>query len=300
MPAFLSFLSYMIESEEKAMAGVLIDYNKLSSFLADFYTITQIRISYWSPDGKKRVTCSREDNSAFCSRIQSIPSLKDNCIACDQKALTQAQKSRTGHVFRCHAGLEEYIYPVVQDDVLLGFFMIGQVQLTQKNLLSEKREMFEQYGLDFDNMSMLYSKLPLITPDKMKAASHMLKAIAGYLYYNGLVKYLDIPLVKKAEEYIRANIQDRITIDDICRYLAVSRSKLCHTIRAEKNLSVVQLINKIRVSIVQKELTKGAPVKTASYTAGFSSVTYCTRVFKQYVGMTPEQYASRWKTSDES
>lgn len=274
------------------MAGTAIDYRKLVKLLEDFQLLTGIRISFWNAAGKKCAVSGREDDSPFCSALRTVPRLDAECRRCDAIAMQTAQSTARLHVFRCHAGLQEYVYPAIQSGRLIGFFMMGQVHLPDScgDIVETHRARWQALGLDVARLQRLYEALPVLTHEKMLAAAHMLEALAGYVYMNGLVRRLESPLSERISEYIRGNLKRRITIDDVAAELNVSRSTICHTIRAEMDTSVVALTKLYRVEKTAALMLTGAQLSEAAREAGFSSASYCVRVFKQVRGMSPEQF----------
>ncbi len=272
------------------MAGISIDYKKLDSLLKDFFILTDIRITYWTPNGKRCLSGAESTDSAFCSRVKSVPSLAAACNACEERAIQRAKEQKSAHVWRCHAGMNEYIYPVIKDDVLLGYFMIGQFRLTGETAPPFDHDFVEKMTLEREALMALYQQLPCIPDEKIQAARRLLHTISGYLYYKNLVQRREVPLVAQVERYISGHLTQPITIDDICGALTVSRSKLCHEVRREKGMTVVEMVNQARIEMVARRLERGESVKSAAFASGFSSVSYCSRVFSQYMGISPQRY----------
>ena len=84
--------------------------------------------------------------------------------------------------------------------------------------------------------------------------------------------------------YVRSNLARPMTLDSIAAALNVSRSTLCHTVRNEMNTSMIELIRRMRVE-------KVVSLQAAALEAGFSSSSYCSRVFKQVLGAAPGAFA---------
>ncbi len=272
------------------MSGVAIDYERLSVLLEDFVKLTGIRITFWRSDGKKCVSGTKDGDCAFCHRLQSVPALKQACQRYDSEALASAVAYRRSVELPCHAGLEECAYPVVHGDRLLGFFMIGQVRIEDGPPLALRRSLLESHGFDFEELDGLYRQIPIITREKRRAAIRMLDALAGFIYNEQLVRHVEMPLVEEFERYVKANLNGSLPLAEVCKALHVSPSTLSHTVKEKLEMTAVQYINRQRVESVRLSLMNGETISYAASRAGFSSASYCSRMFLRESGMRPEAY----------
>ena len=275
------------------MAGMSIDRQKLQELLRDFRTLTGICISFWYHGDEWSVIGDTVYVSPFCALLRQNETLRHDCEYCDAHGLNHARE--TGEVCRlvCHAGLHEYTYPVQEAGRTLGYFMIGQVRLPDDGggLSSEMVERWRALGMDVQEMQRLYHQLPVMTSEKMLSACHMLGALAKYVYIQGMIRRTEPPLCKKIMTYVRSNLARPMTLDSIAAALNVSRSTLCHTVRSEMNTSMIELIRRMRVEKVVSLLQDGWTLQAAALEAGFSSSSYCSRVFKQVLGAAPGAFA---------
>ena len=275
------------------MAGMSIDRQKLQELLRDFRTLTGICISFWYHGDEWSVIGDTVYVSPFCALLRQNETLRHDCEYCDAHGLNHARE--TGEVCRlvCHAGLHEYTYPVQEAGRTLGYFMIGQVRLPDDGggLSSEMVERWRALGMDVQEMQRLYHQLPVMTSEKMLSACHMLDALAKYVYIQGMIRRTEPPLCKKIMSYVRSNLARPMTLDSIAAALNVSRSTLCHTVRSEMNTSMIELIRRMRVEKVVSLLQDGWTLQAAALEAGFSSSSYCSRVFKQVLGAAPGAFA---------
>ncbi len=277
------------------MENASVNKAKLTRLLRDFYEVTGVRITFWLPDGKRSVVCADKDDSEFCSLVKSHKDLHACCSECDQQAIQIVKNTSKMHIFTCHAGLEEYVHPVLQNGNLLGFLMIGQVQLMETDPQEMKHylEKFQAFGLNPQDLFLAYQALPRMSHASMLCAARMLEAVACYTYLNGMVRLIEPPLLAKIEKYVDEHLADPLNLNTISSALFISRSKLCHYIRAEMNTSVIKLVNRKRIDAVKQALVSGKSLQESAEMYGFSSVSYCSRVFKNLEGVSPESYLRR-------
>lgn len=98
-------------------------------------------------------------------------------------------------------------------------------------------------------------------------------------------------LLAEVNAYIRSHLSQAITVEEMARALCRGRSRLSTDFKKEtgENLSVYVLKHKIAESKNLLRYTEKPAVEIALY-LGFCSQSHFSRVFKQYVGCTPNEY----------
>jgi len=105
------------------------------------------------------------------------------------------------------------------------------------------------------------------------------------------VKHAD--MVHKVMEYVKTNLQKKITLNDIARHVYLSRSYLSSVFKEETGESLFAYINKIRVEKSKQYLMdKTLSMLEISALCGFDDQSYFTKVFKNTTGMSPGAYRS--------
>jgi len=99
--------------------------------------------------------------------------------------------------------------------------------------------------------------------------------------------------VKKAIAYIRQNISQKITLDDIANHVGISKFHLSREIKAFTRMTVVDTINQIRCSEAQRMIKNGSSVSAAAISCGFENLSYFTRTFKKFFHACPSDYLVR-------
>lgn len=109
-------------------------------------------------------------------------------------------------------------------------------------------------------------------------------------------KHTDV--VTTIKEYIRANFDRKLTLEDIGRQVYLSHSYVSSIFKKETGLSVVDYANKIRIDrgkrlLIETDLT----ISFIASRCGFDDQSYFTRVFKKFVGMSPRNYRDTYGSS---
>lgn len=94
--------------------------------------------------------------------------------------------------------------------------------------------------------------------------------------------------------YIEQNLQEDISVNDLCKKAYMSKPNLFRYFKNEFGLTPTEYINQRRIQKA-KEILKN-PMKSVSdacYEVGYNSLSYFNKVFKKMTGITPKQYKRR-------
>lgn len=127
-------------------------------------------------------------------------------------------------------------------------------------------------------------------------------AIAAHLTVVQLMSEYELKLednvpskLKKAIIFIKNNLTERITINDICGYCNISPQHLIRIFKMELKTTPTQYINMLRISRA-KDLIRRAPIisiKEIAYETGFDNPHYFSRLFTKLSGQTPSEFKAR-------
>lgn len=95
--------------------------------------------------------------------------------------------------------------------------------------------------------------------------------------------------------YMGEHFAERVSIADLCELTALSKATLIRSFTKEKGISPYRYLENIRLGAAKKLLEKGVPPVEAAMETGFSDQSHFTNFFKDYIGLTPRQYANIFK-----
>ena len=103
-------------------------------------------------------------------------------------------------------------------------------------------------------------------------------------------KTVDI-YVKKTYDIIKERYQEKLSISSVAEELNVSPSFLSRRIKANINVTFVDMLNQYRVNRALHLLNEGTMrIYEVSDILGFSEYKYFCSVFKKYTGITPSEF----------
>jgi AraC family transcriptional regulator len=100
--------------------------------------------------------------------------------------------------------------------------------------------------------------------------------------------------IARAEDYLRANFQETLTLDEVAAEVGVHPTHLARVFRRQFGSSMGEFLRGLRIEHAVRLLAQGhMQLSEISQCSGFSDQAHFTRVFKRHLGMTPGAYRLR-------
>jgi YesN/AraC family two-component response regulator len=100
----------------------------------------------------------------------------------------------------------------------------------------------------------------------------------------------DEEFLQKLISYIRENLSQDLSIDDLAEYCNVSRTVFYNKLKGLTGSSPIDFLRKIKLNAAQQLIGNGYNVSEASFKTGFSDVKYFSRLFKAHFGYPPSKH----------
>ncbi len=98
--------------------------------------------------------------------------------------------------------------------------------------------------------------------------------------------------VKQVKEFLRANSQQNIRIDDLVQLTHLNRAYLIRTFRLAVGMPPHAYLLQVRIERAKQLLSQGMSIAQVAYEVGFADQSHLTRRFKSLTGITPKQYTT--------
>lgn len=100
-------------------------------------------------------------------------------------------------------------------------------------------------------------------------------------------------LARQVVDFIKSNYGENLTAQTLAEHFHTSPSNLTRMVKQRTGQSFTDYLNHLRLSAAKELLARGElSVGEVSERVGYSSQHYFSRVFKNYVGLTPQRYRS--------
>lgn len=96
--------------------------------------------------------------------------------------------------------------------------------------------------------------------------------------------------VKEALIYIRKNLSNPLSLDEIADHVGVSKFHLSREFKAFTGKTIIQTVNLIRCTEAKSMIENGTSVCDAAVSCGFENLSYFSRAFKKVFGLLPSSF----------
>jgi transcriptional regulator GlxA family with amidase domain len=101
--------------------------------------------------------------------------------------------------------------------------------------------------------------------------------------------------VKKAQEFIEKNFQDKITVDQLSSMVALSRRNLERRFKKATSNSVVEYMQRVKVEAAKMSLESSREnVNEVMYKVGYTDSKAFRNTFKKITGLSPIEYRNKY------
>ncbi len=113
------------------------------------------------------------------------------------------------------------------------------------------------------------------------------------------IRNKDFLKVSPILDYIRDNLSEPLTLDQIAGRFYVSKHYLCRIFKSATGFSVMEYIIYSRILRARQLLQEGVSVQEAGERSGFSDNSHFIRTFGHLTGVTPGRYAREYQAGDQ-
>ncbi len=289
----------------------MFDNRQFASLLAvqEFYHLVRnlfgLEIAVITPDGTDGVLPGpgRELN-AFCAGIQRHPEGRRLCLACDAVHARKATLRRKPIRYTCHAGLTEFIIPILVDEAVVAHLQCGQILDRPPDAAAWRCTRTRLARIGCRNVSALgraFRRSPVIPKPRQHdliALLHLFAQHAALAHARRLLLEQDPHdrIVSRAMTFLHGRFRDDIGIDEVAAAAGTSKRTLARVFRERADASVLAHLRRLRVAYACEQLRQtSAKIASVALDSGFGSIQQFNRVFHVITGCSPKAW--RWTQS---
>lgn len=263
------------------------DVKKLEDALRDFYNVTGVGISILREDYSH--LGSKKANNTYCRLMQSSKRGLAKCMGSTRRLLEECKARREAMMRICYAGLVEIAVPIVYNDGVIGYALLGHVKPGGSTV--DFNSALDGLPVDLKLAEELFDSLPTYDAEKIHSIMNMAAMLGKYLILENLVRPKENESLELIKRYVQENIDKRITAQMISRGTHISRSTLYSIVSTHASCTVSEFIAQEKIKRAKELLQKtDMSVEDISERLGFSSTAYFGKVFKKIVGMSPLKF----------
>jgi len=115
-----------------------------------------------------------------------------------------------------------------------------------------------------------------------------------FIIFQGQKTHDDEP-VKKAQEFIETNFEDKITVDQLASMLELSRRNLERRFKKATANTVVEYMQRVKIEAAKMSFESSREnVNEVMYKVGYSDTKAFRTTFKKITGLSPTQYRNKY------
>jgi transcriptional regulator GlxA family with amidase domain len=115
-----------------------------------------------------------------------------------------------------------------------------------------------------------------------------------FIIFKGQKDHEDEP-IKKAQEFIENNFQDKISVDQLASMLAVGRRNLERRFKKATSNTVAEYIQRVKIEVAKMKLESSREnVNEVMYHVGYTDNKAFRSIFRRITGLSPVEYRNKY------
>jgi len=178
--------------------------------------------------------------------------------------------------------------------------MFPEVEVVEGSIVTEEKRIYSSGGANSYWNLLLYlvekytNRETAILASKYFAIDIDRDSQSAFAMFRGQKDHKDVE-IKKAQEYIESNFQDKITIDELADKFVIGRRSFERRFKKATNNTVIEYLQRIKVEAAKRSFeTSRKNISEVMYDVGYSDTKAFRDVFKKITGLTPIEYRNKY------
>lgn len=178
--------------------------------------------------------------------------------------------------------------------------MFPDVEVVDGSVITEENRLYTSGGaMSYWNL-LLYlvekytNRETAILASKYFAIDIDRESQSAFAMFQGQKNHNDAS-VKKAQEFIENNIQERITIEELANLVSLGRRSFERRFKLATNNSVLEYINRLKMENAKRSFeTSRKNINEVMYDVGYTDTKAFRTIFKKITGLSPIEYRNKY------
>lgn len=178
--------------------------------------------------------------------------------------------------------------------------MFPDVDLTTEKVVTDERGIYTSGGAYSYLNLVLYliekyaGREAAILSSKVFAIEIERNSQSPFMIFQGQKEHEDEP-VRKAQEFIETNFQDRILVDQLASMFAIGRRNLERRFKKATSNTVTEYIQRVKIEAAKKGFeTSRKNITEIMYEVGYSDTKAFRTTFRKITGLSPVEYRNKY------
>jgi len=242
------------------------------------------------PDEKGRPNC------AYCRMLRETLRMDSCCRELDRRMMEAALKQNEMISYTCHAGMREAVAPLIVNNELAGFVMIGQFR---SQAAPDGSPYAARWEREQGNQALqaAFADSTILPEEKVEVLLAMLRQLLELIIRGQLIHHKDYDLIESVIEHIRLHPEHPMSLTEAVKISGRSASTVSRLFKKITGQSFKQYQTAFRLQRAAEllESMPNRPVAEIAKAVGFEDPFYFSRQFHKHAGASPSDYRSSKK-----
>lgn len=249
---------------------------RLERILKGLSTLTGMAISFLDTEGNG--ICHGNNQNDYCEAIHCIRAGEQLCHQSDRALLERCRRTLCLESHICHAGLYDAAMPIVKNNRIVGYVLMGRVRLSDQEPDNAPQN---------EHLRKLYQALPALSSPQIES----LRSLLPNILFESAIEYDAPELIDQATAYIKEHLSEDVSLGRLCTALHVSKNRLYEAFHDHYHCTVNEYVSAERLELACRALAKQREtVYQIAEQVGLDNYTYFCKWFKKQTGQTPGEY----------
>ena len=116
----------------------------------------------------------------------------------------------------------------------------------------------------------------------------------AFMMFQGQKEHEDVE-IKKAQEFIEGNFQDKITVDQLADQFAIGRRSFERRFKKATNNTVVEYMQRVKIEAAKRSFESSRKnINEVMFDVGYTDTKAFRTIFKKITGLTPIEYRNKY------
>ena len=178
--------------------------------------------------------------------------------------------------------------------------MFPNVEVVDGSIITEEHRIYSSGGANSYWNLLLYlvekytDRQTAILASKYFAIDIDRESQSAFAMFQGQKNHND-DAVKKAQDFIENNIQEKIKIEELSDLVSVGRRSFERRFKTATNNSVLEYINRVKIEFAKRSFeTSRKNINEVMYDVGYTDTKAFRTIFKKITGLTPIEYRNKY------
>lgn len=178
--------------------------------------------------------------------------------------------------------------------------MFPEVELVDGSIISEEQGIYSSGGANSYWNLLLYLVEKFVDRDTAILASKFFaididrKSQSAFMIFRGQKDHQDEE-IKRAQEFIENNFQEKIKVDQLADMVAVGRRSFERRFKKATNNTVAEYIQRVKIEAAKRSFeTCRKNINEVMYDVGYTDTKAFRTIFKKITGLSPVEYRNKY------